>query len=648
MNNTKKKPYNQTCHINSDKISSVIKLACCAADTSGGTTSSSMAPSTTYVTTSEGRGRQNKQENYLEGLTIVSSVKHPTTISNNEQQQQQPQQYLQQKLSGNLWSEKSKQHNHDSYNDHNDRRKSSFTPMTKQKNNISPTELMGIVPCFGSSDRVNGTSARRQKPFASNPIRADSLMEQSSLLSLYDSETMDYEQDGKVGLQQLQQMQQYHPTISSSSSMGKLSNATPTTPTPKQQQGDVEYNTPRRLVQTPTSLQSTQSQHLTPPPDSPAMELSIAKQSANRTQHASFRRNNRETLRYGSLESIPSSPTKKARSSDENDKRVISKTATAATDEDVSIATTSLAASSKVRNGTPTPPTKTKKADSAIMIIESHLEYINAPQPPLWTTNDGEEIDSELLSTYQYPRLYLCNPSQIINNSGSTNNWWYQLGQRMETTLNHVQNGHWKKLQQQYQYQSSNYGYASYESISAETSSSVHPYNSSHHLSNFGVCNMRTLESDSEEGCVALTRDLCIGQQIQQQNNNNNNNNNKHHRKNKSWSSVGSKSKSSTTTSKKSGKGRGRQSTSVFQPTSCPRNVWSEPIASTMQVRGPTYSTDGIKVDSDISLFHVIGVDSFVYGDDSGGSSASLGTRNFLKRWQNACLEVGINRPPFL
>ena len=67
-----------------------------------------------------------------------------------------------------------------------------------------------------------------------------------------------------------------------------------------------------------------------------------------------------------------------------------------------------------------------------------------------------------------------------------------------------------------------------------------------------------------------------------------------------------------------------------------------------MQVRGPTYSTDGIKVDSDISLFNVIGVDSFVCGDASGGSSASLGTENFLKRWQNACLEVGINRPPFL
>ena len=260
----------------------------------------------------------------------------------------------------------------------------------------------------------------------------------------------------------------------------------------------------------------------------------------------------------------------------------------------------------------------------------------------LLTSSNGEEIDSELLSTYQYPRLYLCNPSQIIN-SGSTNNWWYQLGQRMETTLNHVQNGHWKKLQQQVQYQSSNYG-ASYESISAETSSSVHQYNSSHHLSNFGVCNMRTLESDSEEGCVALTRDLCIGQQIQQQNNNNN----KHHRKNKSWSSVGSKSKSSTTTSKKSSKGRGRPPTSVFQPTSCPTNLWSEPIASTMQVRGPTYSTDGIKVDSDISLFNVIGVDSFVCGDASGGSSASLGTENFLKRWQNACLEVGIDRPPFL
>lgn len=80
-----------------------------------------------------------------------------------------------------------------------------------------------------------------------------------------------------------------------------------------------------------------------------------------------------------------------------------------------------------------------------------------------------------------------------------------------------------------------------------------------------------------------------------------------------------------------------------------PSSAWSEPMASTMNVRGKNYINDGLKTPSEPSLFTVLGVDSFVNG---GGEvkdhyNASWGTDSFRVRWNEACEELGA-RAPFL
>jgi hypothetical protein len=80
-----------------------------------------------------------------------------------------------------------------------------------------------------------------------------------------------------------------------------------------------------------------------------------------------------------------------------------------------------------------------------------------------------------------------------------------------------------------------------------------------------------------------------------------------------------------------------------------PSSAWSEPVASTMNVRGKNYKNDGLKMPSESSLFTVLGVDSFV---NSGGEekdySASWGTDSFRIRFNEACDELGLARAPFL
>ena len=85
----------------------------------------------------------------------------------------------------------------------------------------------------------------------------------------------------------------------------------------------------------------------------------------------------------------------------------------------------------------------------------------------------------------------------------------------------------------------------------------------------------------------------------------------------------------------------------AFSP---PSSAWSEPMASTMNVRGKNYKNDGLKTPSEPSLFTVLGVDSFVNG---GGEvkdhyNASWGTDSFRVRWNEACDELGLARAPFL
>jgi hypothetical protein len=80
-----------------------------------------------------------------------------------------------------------------------------------------------------------------------------------------------------------------------------------------------------------------------------------------------------------------------------------------------------------------------------------------------------------------------------------------------------------------------------------------------------------------------------------------------------------------------------------------PSSAWSEPVASTMNVRGKNYKNDGMKMPSESSLFTVLGVDSFV---NSGGEekdyNASWGTDNFRIRWNEACDKLGLACAPFL
>ena len=90
------------------------------------------------------------------------------------------------------------------------------------------------------------------------------------------------------------------------------------------------------------------------------------------------------------------------------------------------------------------------------------------------------------------------------------------------------------------------------------------------------------------------------------------------------------------------------EATVVFDPSVQPINVWSEPSASTMKVRGSTYAQDGIKVPSEESMFAVLGVDNYVNEKGSGGVRINSGTDSFMERWKNVCVEVGLESVPFL
>ena len=91
-----------------------------------------------------------------------------------------------------------------------------------------------------------------------------------------------------------------------------------------------------------------------------------------------------------------------------------------------------------------------------------------------------------------------------------------------------------------------------------------------------------------------------------------------------------------------------RMETTLKHASATPVNAWSEPLASTINVRGKDYSKDGIKEASETSMFSVLGVDSFVNSGKHENVDASSGTERFLQRWHIACEEVGWVHPPFL
>jgi hypothetical protein len=67
-----------------------------------------------------------------------------------------------------------------------------------------------------------------------------------------------------------------------------------------------------------------------------------------------------------------------------------------------------------------TPPPLPKVKDKK-MVSRSHIKFENASLPPLWT-NDAP--DSQLAFTYQYPRFFLQDPTQVIDH----NLWSFHLG----------------------------------------------------------------------------------------------------------------------------------------------------------------------------------------------------------------------------
>jgi len=502
-------------------------LTCCAADTN----------TSSYNV----NGIPNNQD-YMEGFTVVSNVDNNT----NDGQRKRP------------------------------------SPATKKNKGIGATELMGIgLSCGNKLDSVadGGTlNSGKKKGFVSNkfasaPIRSDSIMHQSSLLSLYASETID-EDSVMMGTSSHQQV----------------------------------YKTPprrkhNRKQPTPTSSSSTVIHSNKEEPESPAMELSKAKLVANNAQHT-FRKNYRyrEQHSYGRFESgMKESPPKKARNDDG-----------------------SSYSSLGMNNDNLMQPVL-----GGVDHMSHFAEYENAQPPPIYTSTSGVEVNAELISTYQYPRVYLSNPIQIIS-TGNTEvvsggkYWWFHLVQQMGTTIKHVQDDYYKGL---ISHQSSNRRTSMSDSVSASSSQQ-------HQSNNFGCTLERTLTTDSEDGCVAMTRDLCIGQEKD----GSISTGGKSHRKTKSWSKSSKKSSSSVA---------GASKPAVFNISSNPINVWSEPHASTKKVRGATYAQDGIKVDSDESIFSILGVDSFVNGgsETSSSSSSSWGTQHYLSRWKMACKKVGINQP---
>jgi hypothetical protein len=99
--------------------------------------------------------------------------------------------------------------------------------------------------------------------------------------------------------------------------------------------------------------------------------------------------------------------------------------------------------------------------------------------------------------------------------------------------------------------------------------------------------------------------------------------------------------------------GNGNGAEVLFDPSVQPINVWSEPSSTTMKVRGVTYAQDGVKVPSEESMFAVLGVDNFVNEKGSGSGSGDggmkkSGTDSFMERWKNVCEEVGLESVPFL
>lgn len=201
------------------------------------------------------------------------------------------------------------------------------------------------------------------------------------------------------------------------------------------------------------------------------------------------------------------------------------------------------------------------------------------------------------MTTYKYPRILRNDPTLPLTGDCQR----LRLIQRMETTLKHVQGNYWK----------------------VPVNPIINGFDS---ISNIGYTTSTVLG------------EVCDGQ---------------HQRRQVQPSELmlanGSKPKSKKGSTHHASRGASTPTPGTsFQPSATPENAWSEPSASTMHVRGRTYANDGVKVESEASIFSVIGVDSFVSGDKGEVADASARTRSYLSTWKGVCEELGYSNPPFL
>ena len=366
------------------------------------------------------------------------------------------------------------------------------------------------------------------------------------------------------------------------------------------------------------------SQQATSTSASPAMELSMARQSANATISAtpylrtrSFSHNSMSPVRTMVAQTVAAmsleSPTKKARQDNDDDNESCN---TATTSKGVrslpSILQPSLSIEETYSGAETLPPSPHVLQSSSFLshhedvmasasgqtkkIVtwqhykkaaleknqqEGHVHH-NSPPSLLWDTaaSSTTTINEELHMTYQFPRLYLQNPTDLDPHA-LKQAWWYKLQSGMESILGYVRGESVK------QYLISANGQQQHRGSDASISS------------------------------------------------------------NKSFKKSLSFSSSPKVTMKK--RSSVDNANGEFSPAVPPTDVWSEPHASTMKIRGPTYAKDGVKIPSEESMFTILGVDNFIKENGGEGEDGCRsGTSCFRERWRRICEDVGVESVPFL
>ncbi|KAL7487627.1 hypothetical protein ACHAW6_013212 [Cyclotella cf. meneghiniana] len=466
-------------------------------------------------------------------------------------------------------------------------------------------------PILGCGQTTIG--GKKSRPFASTTLldRNDSLVHESSLLSLIASEAEQdcFPADDWRNTPQTSNLRHSRegnrPRLFASTPMldrndsllqtGSLLSLIASQDESNNYQNDQYPTTPQisyarydsaRFLQT-SSAETSSSSLPVPPPPSPAMELSLAKRQASAQLMGGGKLSMRRELSRGSL--FPKVNSVVSACSVTRSLRELDSSFPSCEEK-----------SDKVEDDG-------KKGMPASLSMQESISVYDclgrADPPPIW--GDDENIHSELKCTYRYPRLFLQDPASVIGNNDRMI-WWYQLSKQMDTTLSHVFDSHWQELEKQL---------------------TQHQNCGNNENMNTSINNI-SIESSAGQEVVA--RNPCSPDAIVDFLSNNTP---------PRLLPIQQQQKHKSTPSNKGSPLAGLSEIS-------PINAWSEPVASTMKIRGRNYAKDSVKVESETALFSCLGVDSFVAGD--GECKDNSNTSHYLERWNKVCEEVGLDRPPFL